>query len=94
MRQITMDISGMSCGGCVSAVGKALLAIPGTRVDAIAVGSATVSYDPSRTTPGKIAQTIRDAGYQPVITDARVAANPPAATASGCCGGRAGGCHH
>ncbi len=56
----------MSCGGCVSNVRKAIEGLPGAHVDAASVGSASVSYDEARTTPGAIAQAIRDAGYEPV----------------------------
>ena len=66
MQQLTTSISGMSCGGCVSNVRKALESLPGVHVDAASVGSATVSYDEARTTPAAIAQAIRDAGYEPV----------------------------
>ena len=81
MRQITMAIGGMSCGSCVRAVREVLRAVPGTRVDAVTVGSATVSYDPSRTTPAAIAEAVRRAGYQPA------AAGVPTGAAGGCCGG-------
>ncbi len=79
----------MSCGGCVSAVRKALGAVPGTRVDAVTVGSATVSYDAARTTPAVIAQAVRDAGYESVTGGALVAAGVTGA-AGGCCGGGSG----
>ena len=63
MRQVTMTIGGMSCGGCVSSVHAALRALPGVRVDAVTVGSATVSYDESRTNKAAIAHALQDAGY-------------------------------
>ena len=63
MQQYTMAISGMSCGGCVSNVRKALGAVRGARVDAVTVGSATVSYDATQTTPAALEKAIRDAGY-------------------------------
>lgn len=89
MRQMTMAISGMTCGGCVSGVRNALRAVPGTRVDAGAVGSATVSYDAARTTPALIAQAVRDAGYESVTGGALIAAGVTGA-AGGCCGGGSG----
>ena len=58
MQQTTMAIAGMSCGGCVSAVQKALRAVPGARVDDVTVGSATVSYDASLTNPAALAQAV------------------------------------
>lgn len=87
MRHFTMAISGMSCGGCVSAVRTALGAVPGTRVDSVGVGSATVSYDPSQTTPAAIAQAVRNAGYEPVAAGVPAAPLVPVAAGGGCCGG-------
>ncbi|MEO8504591.1 MAG: heavy-metal-associated domain-containing protein [Acidobacteriota bacterium] len=85
MQKTTIAISGMSCGGCVSAVRKALEAVPGTKIDAVTVGSATLHYDASRTSPETIAQAIRDAGYEPVGAGAPVAAGV-ASKAGSCCG--------
>lgn len=66
MQQATIAIAGMSCGGCVSAVQKALGAVAGARVDDVTVGSAAVSYDASRTNPAALAQAVRGAGYRPL----------------------------
>lgn len=90
MRQITMAIDGMSCDGCARAVAKAIGAVPGARVDAVAVGSATVRYDPSRTSAEAIAQAIRGAGYRPA--GAVVPTPAPVASSGGCCGGGSGSC--
>lgn len=83
MQQVTIGIAGMSCGGCVSTVRKALDALPGTRVDAVTVGSATVSYDAAQTTPAAIAQVVRDAGYEPIKAGEPVATG---AAGGSCCG--------
>ena len=71
MRQITMAIDGMSCDGCVRAVARAIDVVPGARVDAVAVGRATVRYDPSRTSPAAIAQAIRAAGPRRRVQSSR-----------------------
>jgi len=86
MQHLTMRISGMSCGGCVSAVRDALRAVPGVHVDSVAVGSATASYDESRTTPAVLAQAIQKAGYQPHAVGVPVA--PPVTDGARC------GCGH
>ncbi|MEO7962766.1 MAG: heavy-metal-associated domain-containing protein [Gemmatimonadaceae bacterium] len=86
MQQTTMAIAGMSCGGCVSAVQKALRAVRGARVDDVTVGSATVSYDASLTNPAALAQAVRDAGYRPLGAAIPVAAGSTGAD-GGCCGG-------
>jgi len=44
-------------------VGKALRAVAGAQVDAVTVGSATVSYDAGVTTIAKLEQAVRDAGF-------------------------------
>ena len=90
MQQTTIAIGGMSCGGCVSAVQKALGAVAGVRVEDVTVGSATVSYDESRTNPAALAQAVRDSGYRPLTSLLPVAAGATGA-ASGCCGGSSSG---
>ena len=73
MQTMTTAISGMSCGGCVSNVRKAISAVRGARVDALTVGSATIRYDATLTTPAAILQAIRNSGYEPASTGAPVA---------------------
>ena len=87
MQHLTMAISGMSCGGCVSTVRKALDAVPGAHADAVAVGSATISYDEQRTTPEAIAKAVRGSGYEPLAAWAPNAASKAAGAhkGGGCC---------
>lgn len=63
---LTLQIGGMSCTGCSSAVEKAVARLEG--VEAVHVNlpaeKAFVEYDPNRTTPDYIAQAITDAGYE------------------------------
>jgi len=63
MDRITMNISGMSCGHCVGAVTRALESVEGVEVEQVAVGKATVTYDPNTTSPARIAEAIEDEGY-------------------------------
>lgn len=64
------DVTGMTCGGCERALGRAVSRLPGVeQVSAShAEQSATVTYDENVVSPDAIAAAIRDAGYQP--TDA------------------------
>jgi len=64
------DVTGMTCGGCERALGRAVSRLPGVeQVSAShAEQSATVTYDENIVSPEAIAEAIRDAGYQP--TDA------------------------
>ncbi|HSU94537.1 MAG TPA: cation transporter [Gemmatimonadaceae bacterium] len=64
MTRTTLKIDGMSCGHCVTAVKKALLDLDGVTVESVAVGTATVQYDPAVASPEKIAEAIGDAGYR------------------------------
>jgi copper chaperone CopZ len=63
MERLTLAISGMSCNHCVARVGNALRSVAGVEVENVAIGSATVSYDPATTSPGAIADVVVDAGY-------------------------------
>ena len=63
MNRTTLKIDGMTCGHCVAWVKKALTGLEGVTVENVAVGSATVEYDPSLASPEKIARAVSDAGY-------------------------------
>ena len=61
-----LDVSNMSCGGCIDTIKKSVAAIPGTgtvNVD-LTSASAEVLYDADRLTePDRIAKAITDGGY-------------------------------
>lgn len=63
MERLGLKISGMSCGHCVGAVTKALRSVDGVQIEDVKVGSATVSYDPTITSPVQIADAVETAGY-------------------------------
>ena len=63
MDRIKLKIDGMSCGHCINAVDKALKSVDGVQVEQVAIGSATVSYDPTATSAEKITRAIEDEGY-------------------------------
>jgi copper chaperone len=69
MTQLTMDISGMTCGHCVGSVKRALQELDGVAVEQVTIGKAKVSYDASATTPAKIAEAIEEEGYRVVATN-------------------------
>ena len=68
MTQLTMNISGMSCGHCVGAVKKALTGVHGVQVEQVEIGSAVVAYDPSATSVEQITSAVEDEGYAVVST--------------------------
>ena len=50
METITMNVKGMTCGGCVASVTRVLKAVPGVADVAVTLqpGAATVTYDPAQ----------------------------------------------
>ncbi len=62
MESTTITISGMSCGHCVTAVRKALAAVPGVDVRDVQIGSATIAV-PSPAVLPQVEAAIEDAGY-------------------------------
>jgi copper chaperone len=69
MTQLTMDISGMTCGHCVGSVKRALQGLDGVAVEQVTIGKATVSYDAAATSSAKIAGAIEEEGYRVVATN-------------------------
>ena len=54
MERLRLEIDGMSCDHCVRAVTTALRALPGVLVEEVAIGRATVDYDPTTLSPSAI----------------------------------------
>ncbi len=65
MKHLTMQVGGMSCGGCVAAVRNVLSRQSGVSSLQVEVGKVDLDYDESAIDPGRIAQAIRNAGYEP-----------------------------
>ncbi|MGE0454761.1 MAG: heavy-metal-associated domain-containing protein [Vicinamibacteria bacterium] len=69
----TLAVKGMTCGGCVAAVKVQLKRTEG--VTAYEVGlenaEAVVSYDPSRTEPKKIADSVSKTGFAATVKESR-----------------------
>jgi copper chaperone CopZ len=63
MDRMLLEISGMSCGHCVATVKQTLAAMPGVHVDDVNIGSATITYDASKTRAEAIASAVSEAGY-------------------------------
>jgi copper chaperone len=66
MERSTLTIGGMSCGHCVKAVDGALRGVDGVEVESVEVGTARVAYDPARVQPERIAEAVREEGYDVV----------------------------
>ncbi len=63
--QCTIPVSGMSCAACSGKVQQSLEASPGVSGANVNLmtGTATVSYDPSATSPERLVDVIRSTGY-------------------------------
>lgn len=68
MTELTLKISGMTCGHCVAAVKKALAGVDGVSVDNVAIGQATVHFDDTVVTVEQVTQAVEDDGYAVVST--------------------------
>ena len=68
METITMNVKGMTCGGCVASVTRVLKAVPGVTDVAVTQqpGAAKVTFDPARTGAPALKGAIVDAGYDVV----------------------------
>lgn len=68
METLTINIKGMTCGGCTSSVTSVLQKIAGVSgVDvSLEQNRATISYDPARAKPAQFKAAIEDAGFDVV----------------------------
>ena len=64
MKKLKLEVSGMSCGHCVGAVREALAGVPGVKVDEVNIGSASVTFDETKTTVSDLVDAVSDAGYE------------------------------
>ena len=64
MRHATLDIEGMSCDHCVSAVNRALAPLPGVEIESVRIGRADVRFDEAVTGPARLEAAVADAGYR------------------------------
>lgn len=65
MTDITLTVTGMSCGGCVNSVQNVLKALPGVQAVEVTLspGQARVSYDDSRVDRTALVAAIVGAGF-------------------------------
>jgi copper ion binding protein len=64
MKEITINIDGMSCQHCVMRVKKALEGLAGISNLSVEVGSAKMSFDESKIRQADIENAIAKAGYK------------------------------
>jgi len=62
--EVTLRIGGMNCASCAGRIEKALGKLPGVSSEVnLALNSAHITFDRDQTSVGKLADTIRSAGY-------------------------------
>jgi copper chaperone len=63
--KVTLKVEGMTCGGCVAAVKVQLKKTEGVTAYEVSLerGEAAVSYDPTKTTPETIAESVSKTGF-------------------------------
>ena len=68
METVSLNVQGMTCGGCVASVTRVLKAVPGVADVAVTLqpGVATVTFDPARTGSPALRGAIEAAGYDVV----------------------------
>ena len=64
MKEITINIDGMSCQHCVMRVKRALEGLPGISGLSVEVGSARATFDESKIQQADIENAIIKAGYK------------------------------
>ena len=75
MRQLSLHITGMSCGHCLHAVQRAVPSLEAGRLDSLHMGRAELEYDESTVDPAAIEALIEEAGYRAVAQSAPSAAS-------------------
>lgn len=63
---VTMQVNGMTCAGCVSGVESALKKVPGVLKAAVSLekNEAYVEYQKGKTTPEELVKAVEKAGYK------------------------------
>ena len=83
MQTETMNVTGMTCGGCVGNVTRALKAVPGVEhVDVSLPGKASVDFDEKLASRERLQSAVKDAGYGVAAGQAATSGR----TQGGCCG--------
>ena len=68
METQTLNIKGMTCGGCVKSVTNVLQQLSGVSSVNVSLeqNNATISYDPAKVKPAQFISAIEEAGYDVV----------------------------
>ena len=64
MHNTTLDVKGMTCGGCVRSVERVLKAIPGVFAVEVSLDEGKVHIDYDGVPTAQLSQAIEDAGFE------------------------------
>ncbi len=83
MQTETMNVTGMTCGGCVSKVTQALTALPGVAQVAVSLpASARVDFDEKLISRERLQSAVEGAGFGVAAGEGA----PASRSKGGCCG--------
>ncbi len=71
MTHLVLEVDGMSCGHCISAVNRALEKVPGLIVRSVALGTVEVDLEEGGATPELLIAALADAGYPATVSTPR-----------------------
>ena len=63
MQHLTLNVEGMTCGGCVSAVKNVLARQPGVKASKVEIGKIELDLDERAQSLDSVRQAIAKAGY-------------------------------
>lgn len=66
---LKLSIEGMHCGACVSRVTSALKGMEGVEIGTVAVGSASVKFDPTKVSVAEITAAVDRIGFSARVAD-------------------------
>ncbi|MEZ5738830.1 MAG: heavy-metal-associated domain-containing protein [Burkholderiaceae bacterium] len=72
MKTVTLDVQGMTCGGCVASVTRMLTGIDGVQSAQVSLdkSEATVVFDEQKTAPASLVAAVEDGGFDAALKGA------------------------
>ncbi|OAM38001.1 MULTISPECIES: heavy-metal-associated domain-containing protein [Eikenella] len=69
MQTITLNIEGMTCGGCAKSVTRILEGVNGVAKAAVSLEykNAVVEFDPAQTNPTALIEAVEDGGFDAAL---------------------------
>ncbi|WP_314377740.1 heavy-metal-associated domain-containing protein [Neisseria elongata] len=69
METLTLNIEGMTCGGCVKSVTRILEGVEGVAKAEVSLEgkSALIEFDPAKTDPAALIEAVEDGGFDAAL---------------------------